>query len=338
MAQTKNRQWLLARRPTGLVTAADFRLNEGEVPEPGEGEILVRNIYLSCDPTQRGWMARDTYVPAIPLGDVIRAFAGGEVVRSRDPRFRPGQHVQGLFGWQDYALAKPGVSGPVSVIPDEFPITTGLSALGLTGLTAYFGLLDVGRPKRGETVVVSGAAGATGSVVGQIAKALGCRAIGIAGGKAKCDYLTGELGLDAAIDYKHDDVMGALHTLCPDGIDVFFDNVGGPILDAALATLALHGRVVLCGAISGYNQAGPMAGPKNYFNLVGRRGRMEGFLVLDYMDRTAEAATALGGWLREGKVKDRVDVAVGFENAPAALARLFTGDNFGKQLVKIADL
>jgi len=337
MAQAKNRQWRLARRPTGAITSADFRFSESEIPEPGEGEVLVRNVYLSCDPTQRGWMARDTYVPAIPLGEVIRSFAGGEIVRSRDPRYRQGQHVQGLFGWQDYAVAKPGVSGPISVIPDEFPITSGLSALGLTGRTAYFGLLDVGRPKAGETVVVSGAAGATGSVVGQIAKVLGCRAIGIAGGQDKCDYLTGELGFDAAIDYKNADVGAALARLCPKGIDVFFDNVGGPTLDAALGALAMHGRVVICGAISTYNDDGPVVGPKNYINLLVRRGRMEGFLVLDYMDRIEEATTSLEGWLREGKLKDHVSVVEGFENAPAALARMFKGENLGKQLVKIGE-
>jgi NADPH-dependent curcumin reductase CurA len=313
-------------------------LSEVDIPEPNEGEILVRNHYLSCDPTQRGWMARDTYMPAMPVGDVIRSFAGGEVVRSRDPRFEPGQHVQGLFGWQDYAVVKQSDAIPIFSIPSEFPITTGLSALGLTGLTAYFGLLDVGRAKQGETVVVSGAAGATGSAVGQIARILGCRVVGIAGGKEKCRYLTSELGFDAAIDYKSENLVTALRRSCPNGIDVYFDNVGGPILDAALAFLALRGRVVICGAISTYNDEALAPGPKNYINLLVRRGRMEGFLVLDYVHRTAEAIAALSGWLREGKLKDRVDVVEGFENAPAALGRLFTGENLGKQLVKIADL
>ncbi len=338
MEHGKNRQWLLARRPTGSIGPADFRLSEVDIPEPNEGEILVRNHYLSCDPTQRGWMARDTYMPAMPVGDVIRSFAGGEVVRSRDPRFEPGQHVQGLFGWQDYAVVKQSDAIPIFSIPSEFPITTGLSALGLTGLTAYFGLLDVGRAKQGETVVVSGAAGATGSAVGQIARILGCRVVGIAGGKEKCRYLTSELGFDAAIDYKSENLVTALRRSCPNGIDVYFDNVGGPILDAALAFLALRGRVVICGAISTYNDEALAPGPKNYINLLVRRGRMEGFLVLDYVHRTAEAIAALSGWLREGKLKDRVDVVEGFENAPAALGRLFTGENLGKQLVKIADL
>ena len=241
MEHGKNRQWLLARRPTGPIGPADFRFNEADIPEPSDGEILVRNHYLSCDPTQRGWMARDTYMPAMPVGDVIRSFAGGEVVRSRDPRFEPGQHVQGLFGWQDYAVVKQSDAIPIFSIPSEFPITTGLSGLGLTGLTAYFGLLDVGRAKQGETGVVSGAAGATGSAVGQIARILGCRVVGIAGGKEKCRYLTSELGFDAAVDYKSENLVTALRGSCPNGIDVYFDNVGGPILDAALAFLALRG-------------------------------------------------------------------------------------------------
>jgi hypothetical protein len=337
MSQRKNRQWLLARRPTGPINPADFRLNEADIPELRDGEILLRNIYLSCDPTQRGWMARDTYMPAIPIGEVIRAFAGAEVVRSNDPRFRPGQRVQGLFGWQDYAVAKQSEGTPISPIPDEFQMTTGLSALGLTGMTAYFGLLEVGRPKKGETVVVSGAAGATGAAVGQIAKILGCRVVGIAGGKEKCNYLTGELGFDTAVDYKNENLITALRTACPNGIDVYFDNVGGPILDVALAFLAMHGRVVICGAISTYNDETMAPGPKNYLNLLARRGRMEGFLVLDYLQRAPEAVSALAGWLRDGKFKDRVDVVEGFENAPAALARLFKGENLGKQLVKIAE-
>jgi NADPH-dependent curcumin reductase len=330
-----NRRWLLARRPSGALSPDDFRLIETDIPEPGDGEILVRNIYLSCDPTQLGWMTRDTYLPPIPIGDVMRAFAGGEVVKSKDPRYQPGQRVYGWFGWQDYAVAKTGRE-LVSVIPPEFSIADGASVLGLTGMTAYFGLLEVGRPKAGETVVVSGAAGATGSTVGQIAKILGCRAVGIAGGEEKCRYITQELGFDAAIDYKSENLVTALRRSCPKGIDVFFDNVGGTILEAALTFLALHARVVICGAISTYGDHAPAPGPRNYLNLLTRRARMEGFLALDYFDRVHEAMAALSGWLREGKLKDRVDVVEGFENAPAALARLFEGKNVGKQLVKIA--
>ena len=319
-----------------MLSADDFRLIETDIPEPGDGEILVRNVYLSCDPTQRGWMTRDTYLPAIPIGDVIRSFAGGEVVQSKHPLYQPGQRVYGWFGWQDFAVARPSETTPVFVIPPGFSLATGSSVLGLTGMTAYFGLLKVGQPKAGETVVVSGAAGATGSTVGQIAKIFGCRAVGIAGGAEKCRYLTQELGFDAAVDYKSENLVTALRRACPSGIDVFFDNVGGASLEVALTLLAMHARVVICGAISTYGDQAPGPGPRNYMNLLTRRARMEGFLALDYFDRAAEAHAALSGWLREGKLKDRVDVIEGFENAPAALGRLFAGANFGKQLVKIA--
>jgi NADPH-dependent curcumin reductase len=337
MTERKNRQWTLARRPSGRVQADDFRWVEAAVPAPAEGEVLVKNLYLSCDPTQRGWMAADSYLPAVALGEVMRSIAGGAVVESRHPRFQPGQLVTGMFGWQDWAIARPGASTAPTPVPPGVPLPTALSILGLTGLTAYFGLLEIGRPRPGETVVVSGAAGATGSTVGQIAKLQGCRAIGIAGGPEKCRLLTAELGFDAAVDYRSEDVAARLGALCPQGIDVFFDNVGGEILDAALAHLALHGRVVLCGAISRYDDTHAAPGPRNYLNLLVRRGRMEGFIVLDHLPRAAEAVAALAGWLREGKLKDRVDVVEGLEQAPAALARLFTGQNRGKQLVHVAD-
>ncbi len=337
MPDAVNRQWLLARRPRGPVSAEDFRFVESPVPEPREGEVLVRNLYLSCDPTQRGWMASDTYLPAVRLGEVMRSFAVGEVVRSGHAGFQPGQLVQGLFGWQDYAISAPGTPASPTPLPPGVPIETAMSALGLTGITAYFGLLDIGRPQPGETVVVSGAAGATGSVVGQIAKIEGCRAVGVAGGAEKCRYLTEELGFDAAVDYKSEDLPKALAKACPKGIDVFFDNVGGAVLDAALGRLAFHGRVVLCGAISGYEGAELPSGPRNYLNLLLQRGRMEGFIVLDYFGRAGEAVAALGGWLSEGKLKDRVDVQHGLENAPATLLRVFRGENQGKQLLRIAE-
>ncbi|HZR10727.1 MAG TPA: NADP-dependent oxidoreductase [Myxococcales bacterium] len=333
----KNRQWLLARRPQGMISADDFKwVEDAEVPAAAEGEVLVRNLWLSCDPTQRGWIGGDTYLPAVKIGEVVRSFAVGQVVESKNPKFKPGQLVQGLFGWQDYASVKPGSISAPTPVPEGVPIETAMSALGATGITAYFGLLEIGRPKAGETVVVSGAAGATGSIVGQIAKIQGCRAIGIAGGAEKCKRLVSEYGFDGAIDYKGEDVRKRLKELCPNGVDVFFDNVGGDILDAALARLAMRGRVVLCGGIARYNDAGQAPGPKNYLNLVVQRGRMEGFIVLDYMPRAREAVTALAGWLKEGRLKDRVDVQRGLENAPAALARLFKGENQGKQLVRIA--
>ena len=332
-----NRQWLLARRPRGPLVPEDFRWAEGPAPQPEDGDVLVRNLYLSCDPTQRGWAASDTYLPKVKLGEVMRSFAAAEVVASRHDRFREGDLVQGLFGWQDFAVARPGTASAPVPLPTGVPIETAMSALGLTGVTAYFGLLEVGRPRAGETVVVSGAAGATGSVAGQIARILGCRVVGVAGGPEKCRMLVEELGFHAAVDYRAEKVAKRLRETCPDGIDVFFDNVGGEVLDAALANLGRHGRVVLCGAIARYNDMVAEPGPRNYLSLIVNRGRMEGFIVLDYMPRAAEAVAALGGWLREGKLKDRVDVVEGLENAPAALARVFTGENRGKQLVRIAE-
>jgi len=332
-----NRRWLLARRPQGLVSADDFRLEEAFAPRPGEGEFLVRNVYLSCDPTQRGWMAGNTYLPPVRIGEVMRSLAVGKVLESNTSSFAVGQWVQGFFGWQDYAVARPGGSCPPIAVPPGANLESAMGVLGYTGWAAYFGLLEVGRPRAGETVVVSAAAGATGAVVGQIAKIKGCRAIGIAGGAEKCGYLTAELGFDAAIDYKSENVVSRLRETCPRGIDVFFDNVGGRILDAALVNLALRGRIVVCGAISTYNEDTPALGPKNHLKLLVQRGRMEGFLVLDYLERVDEAIAALSGWVREGKIKERVDVQRGLENAPSALARLFQGENRGKQLLLIAD-
>lgn len=337
MSIQKNRQWLLARRPRGELSAEDFRWVESTVPSPAEGELLVRNLYLSCDPTQRGWAGVNTYFPAVPLGEVMRSFAVAEVVASNDPQFVRGQLVQGLFGWQDYAVARQGAEFPIMPVPLGVPIETAMSILGNTGITAYFGLLEVGRARAGETVVVSAAAGATGSTVGQIAKIIGCRVVGIAGGADKCRYLSEELGFDAAIDYKNENVVSRLKESCPNGIDVYYDNVGGRILEAALANLAMRGRVVLCGAISGYNESGGPPGPRNYSRLLSVRGRMEGFVVVDFMPRAHEATSAIAGWLREGKIRDMVDVQHGLEQAPSVLARLFSGKNRGKQLIKIAD-
>ena len=332
-----NRQWLLARRPRGELSAEDFNWVESPLPEPSAGEVLVRNLYLSCDPTQRSWAAGDTYFPAVRVGEVMRSFAVAEVLASNDPQFQRGQLLQGLFGWQDYAVARQGGEFPILPVPHGVAIETAMSILGNTGITAYFGVLEVGHARAGETVVVSGAAGATGSAAAQIAKVIGCHVVGIAGGEQKCRYLVDELGLDAAIDYKSENVMTRLRDSCPRGIDVFYDNVGGRILEAALANLALRGRVVLCGAISGYNDAAGPAGPRNYMRLLTVRGRMEGFVVVDFMARAEQATTAIAGWLREGKIKDLVDVQHGLENAPTIMARLFSGQNRGKLLIKIAD-
>ena len=337
MTEAKNHRWLLARRPQGELSPEDFRWVEEPLPAITEGELLVKNLYLSCDPTQRGWIAGDTYLPAVKIGDPVRSFAVAQVVDSKNPKWKQGDLVQGLFGWQEYAVAAPGTESNPGNLPRGVPIETAMSALGLTGITAYFGLLEIGRPQPGETVVVSGAAGATGSAVGQIAKLKGCRAIGIAGGPEKCRYLVTELGFDAAIDYKTENVGKRLKELCPKGIDVFFDNVGGELLDAALARLALRGRVVLCGAIARYNDQAPSAGPKYLGNLIIQRGRMEGFIVLDFMPRAGEAIGALAGWMKDGRLKDRIDVQHGLENAPKTLLRLFKGENQGKQLLKLAE-
>lgn len=331
----KNRQWLLARRPQGAIQDSDFDFVETEAPTLGENEVLLRNLVLSCDPTQRGWIAYDTYLPAVKIGEVVRSAGAGRVVASNNPAYAVGDLLSGLTGWQDYLAINP--KGQFNKLPAGAPLELAMSVLGLTGITAYFGLLEIGRPVAGETVVVSGAAGATGSVVGQIARIKGCRVVGIAGGAEKCRWLTEDLGFDASIDYKSENVGARLKELCPKGIDIFFDNVGGDILDAALARLAMRGRVVLCGGIAGYNATESLPGPKNYLNLVVQRGRMEGFIVLDYMARASEAVGALAAWVQSGEIKNKVDVQHGLENAPATLRRLFEGRNEGKQLLRIAD-
>jgi NADPH-dependent curcumin reductase len=337
MTDPKNRQWRLAARPSGMIEDANFRWAAEPIPEIADGEILVRNLYLSLDPTQRGWISRDTYLPAVAIDEVVRSFAVGRVDQSRSPDFVAGDLVQGLFGWQDYARVKAtGATAPTKLLPGV-PIPLAMSALGLTGITAYFGLLEVGRPQKGESVVVSGAAGATGLITGQIARIKGCRAIGIAGGKEKCEWLVKQARFDAAIDYKSEDVAKRLAELCPKGVDVYFDNVGGELLDIALAQLAMRGRVVLCGAIAAYNDADLRPGPKHYLNLLLKRGRMEGFIVVDYMKRAPEAVMQLFAWVQSGEIVNRVDVQEGLENAPRALRRLFLGENQGKQLLKIAE-
>lgn len=333
-----NRQWLLAARPHGLVKESDFEYRESPIPEIADDEVLVRNLYLSFDPAMRGWMQdRKSYLPPVAIGEPMRASCVGQVIESRHPRFTPGDLVQGVLGWQDYAAASLGGPMPISRIPSEFPMTLPLHVLGITGLTAYFGVLDLGRPQAGETVVVSAAAGATGSVAGQVARLQGCRVIGIAGGAEKCDWVTQEAGFDAAIDYKSEDVRGRLRELCPDGIHIYFDNVGGEILDAALTLIASGARIVLCGGISSYNEETPPPGPRNYLNMIAQHARMEGFLVFDYLPRFREALQQLGDWIRRGELAYREDIQHGFENAPRTFLRLFEGKNIGKQLLKIAD-
>ena len=334
MNATVNRQFRLAARPVGLPKASDWTLVEKPAPQPGEGEFLVRIEYISLDPAMRGWMNEGkSYVPPVGIGEVMRAGAAGEVVASNHPGFPVDSKVSGLFGVQEYALSNG--KGVQRVDTALAPLPTYLSVLGMTGMTAYFGLLDVGAAKEGDTVVVSGAAGAVGTVVGQIAKIKGCRVVGIAGGADKCRWLVDGLGFDAAIDYKSEDVRKALREHCPKGIDVYFDNVGGEILDIALAQLAMHARVVICGAISQYNATEGVKGPANYLSLLVNRARMQGMVVFDYAARYGEAAREMGGWLADGRLQSREDIVEGFDTFPDALLKLFRGENTGKLLLKI---
>jgi len=335
MTESKNRQWILNARPNGKLTGEEFSWQEAAIPQVSDGQVLIRTLWLSADPAQRIWMARDSYKPAVPIGDVMQSFAVGQVLESRLVGFKPGDLVRGDFGWQDYVVTDGKSFGGMQKLPDGIAPNLALSLFGLNGLTAYFGTIEIGKIKAGETVVVSGAAGATGSIAGQIAKAKGCRVIGTAGGKEKCDWLVKEAHFDAAIDYKSEDIGARLSELCPDGIDVFFDNVGGEVLNEVLARININARVVLCGSISKSDAATP--GPANYSNLVARRARMEGFTGLDYPTRTPEAFEALSRWQQDGSLAHKEDVAFGLENAPKALLRLFSGENFGKQLVKVAD-
>jgi NADPH-dependent curcumin reductase CurA len=332
----KNRKWVLKSRPQGMVDRSNFEWREEPKPTIKDGEFLVQNLWLSCDPTQRGWMEIDTYIPKIPLGEVMLAISAGQVVESKNPGFQPGDRVTGAWGWQDYAATDGSGLLPAMKLPPGVDYPTALSLFGVTGLTAYFGLLDVCSPKAGETVVVSGAAGSTGSFAAQIAKIKGCRVIGIAGGEKKCAWLTKDLGLDAAIDYRNGDVVSRIRELAPGGVDVYFDNVGGEILDAVLENLAMGARISLCGAISGYNDFTNMYALRHYTNLIVRASRMRGFLVTEFGSRFGEAIAELAGWAAAGKIKSEIDVVEGLENAPDALRRLFTGANLGKQLVKIA--
>ena len=333
---TANRQFRLAARPVGLPKNTDWELTTEPVPEPGEGEVLVQLQFISLDPAMRGWMNDvRSYLPPVKIGEVMRAGGAGRVVKSSYPGLQPGDHVIGTFGVQEYAVVKGEHATKVDV--SHVPLASYVGALGMTGMTAYFGLLEVGAAKPGNTVVVSGAAGAVGSVVGQVAKNVGCRVIGIAGGPEKCRFVVEELGFDACIDYKADNVAKKLRELCPKGLDVYFDNVGGDILDAALANLAMHARVVICGAISQYNSTGGVKGPSNYMNLLVMRSRMEGFLVFDFAARFPEGVKAMAGWMREGKLVSREDIVNGFESFPATFLKLFSGDNTGKLLLGVAE-
>ena len=330
----QNRQFKLAARPVGMVKRGDFEFTSGPVPEPGPGQVLVRVQYVSLDPAMRGWMNEGrSYIPPVGLGEVMRAGTAGKVVKSNNPAFAVGDHVAGWGGVQDYVVSDG--KDITKVDPRLAPLPVYLGTLGMPGMTAYFGLLDVGKPKEGDTVVVSGAAGAVGTVVGQVAKIKGCRVVGIAGGPDKCKWLVDELGFDAAIDYKAGDVNKALREHCPKGIDVYFDNVGGEILDAALARMARNGRIVICGAISQYNNTTPVKGPSNYLSLLVNRASMTGMVVMDYTARFGDAMREMAGWMKAGKLKTREDIVDGLETFPETLLMLFKGGNTGKLLIRV---
>jgi hypothetical protein len=330
----KNHRFTLAARPVGLPRPTDFAFEEADLRELGDGELLVKVQYISLDPAMRGWMNDGkSYIRPIAIGEVMRAIAIGSVVESKHPRFAVGAHVSGMFGLQEYAISNG--DGLMPLDPKLAPLPVMLGTLGMPGLTAYFGLLDIGKPVAGNTVVVSGAAGAVGSVVGQIAKIHGCRVVGIAGGADKCRYL-GEIGFDAAIDYKAGDVKAALRDHCPKGIDVFFDNVGGDILDAALTQLAPRARIIICGAISQYNNTTPVQGPSNYLSLLVNRASMTGMVVMDYTPRFAAAIAEMAQWMAAGKLRSREDIVHGLEQFPQALLKLFTGENHGKLVLEVA--
>jgi NADPH-dependent curcumin reductase len=330
-----NHQLRLAARPVGLPKPSDWQYTEEPVPEPGAGEVLVKVSLVSLDPAMRGWMREGrSYIRPVAIGEVMRALVAGEVLASNDPAFAPGDFVTSPLGVQEYAVAPAGALQKVDTSLAPLPVY--LSTLGMTGMTAYFGLFDIGRPVAGETVVVSAAAGAVGGVVGQLAKLKGCHVVGIAGGEEKCRYVVEDLGFDAAIDYKAGDVPAGLREHCPKGIDVYFDNVGGEILDAALARLARHARVVICGAISQYNATGTPAGPANYMSLLVNHASMTGFVAFDYADRYAEGLREMVGWYAEGKLSSREEITVGLAGFPDALLRLFSGENKGKVLLQLA--
>ncbi|MEW2290435.1 NADP-dependent oxidoreductase [Streptomyces sp. NPDC047841] len=330
-----NAQYRLVARPVGLPAASDFQYAEEPAPQPGEGEFLVQVDYLSLDPAMRSWMNEGrSYVPPVGLGEVMRAAGIGHVVESRHPGHPVGEVVSGTFGVQRYALSDGGDVAPVDLSLGEAPVHLG--ALGYSGLTAYFGLLDIGRPEPGQTVVVSAAAGSVGALTGQIARIKGCRAIGIAGGPDKCRFLVEELGFDGAVDYKAGNVRAQVRDLAPDGVDVFFDNVGGDILDDVLTTLAHGARVVISGAVSQYNSEQGFRGPANYMQLLVKRASMTGFVIFDYAARYGEARAELAGWLRSGRLKERTHVITGgVERFPQALLGLFAGENTGKAVLAL---
>lgn len=337
MSAVVSRQWRLAARPSGGIENDQFEWREEPLAEPGDGQVLVRTLYLSLDPTNRIWMSDiDQYMPPVEIGEVMRGGTIGVVEASGHAGMQVGDVVQGMWGWQSHAVID-GRAARVLPRDSGLPLTAYVSVLGGTGCTAYFGLLDIGQPQPGETVVVSAAAGAVGSIVGQIAKIKECRVVGIAGSDDKCRWLTNELGFDAAVNYRTENVLDALRRHCPDGIDVGFENVGGDILDAVLTLANFKARIPLCGLIAQYNADGPVPGPYMFRNVLMKRVRIEGFIVTDFIRRFPEAIAALSGWVADGRIRYRVDVVDGLENAPAAVNKLFDGSNQGKLMVKVSD-
>jgi NADPH-dependent curcumin reductase CurA len=338
---TLNRRVLLASRPLGLPTPANWQIADAPMPSLPPGGVLVKNLMLSLDPAMRGWMNEGrSYIEAVGIGDVMRAGGVGRIIASDTPAFTVGDHVSGMLGVQQFCAIEAKALAPTGLSRIDLgvaPLPKWLNALGMPGMTAYFGLLDVGQPKAGETVVVSGAAGAVGQTVGQVAKIKGCRVVGIAGGAAKCEFVVKELGFDACIDYKAGSVRDGLKAHCPKGVDVYFDNVGGDILDTVLTRINMKARIVICGAISQYNATAPVKGPSNYLSLLVNRARMEGIVVFDYAKRYPEAVREIADWMAQGKFTSREDIVEGIDQFPETLLKLFSGENFGKLVLKVSD-
>jgi len=340
LSTLSNHQVRLAARPVGLPTRNDWSFTTEPVAEPAPGGVLIKTLALSLDPAMRGWMNEGkSYIPPVGLGEVMRAGGIGVVLASKNDAFAVGDRVSAGLGVQEYcsiAAADIKRNGLFKIDTRLGTPNQWLNVLGMPGMTGYFGLMDVGQPQPGETVVVSGAAGAVGQTVGQLARIKGCRAVGIAGGKAKCDWVVNELGFDACIDYKAPDLRDALKAACPKGVDIYFDNVGGDILDLVLAGINRKARIIICGAISQYNNTTPVQGPKNYLSLLVNRARMEGIVVFDYTDRFPLAVAEMSGYLRDGRMKSREDVVTGLQTFPETLLKLFSGQNFGKLVLQVA--
>ena len=340
LASLQNHQIRLAARPVGMTTRDNWQFTTEAVSEPEDGGVLVKTLSLSLDPAMRGWMNEGkSYIAPVEIGEVMRAGGIGKVVASKHAGFAPGDLVTGGLGVQEYRQFTPMEIKRQGISKIDLrmgSITQWLNVLGMPGMTGYFGLMDVGQPKEGDVVVVSGASGAVGQTVGQLAKIKGCRVVGIAGGQAKCDFVVNEMGFDACIDYKNGDVREGLKTHCPDGVDIYFDNVGGEILDHVLARLRRKARIIICGAISQYNATSSVQGPKNYLSLLVNRARMEGIVVFDYAERYPIAIAEMATYLKDGRMKSREDVVVGLDTFPESLVKLFTGENFGKLVLQVA--